>query len=160
MTQTGKRITLALCALLGGCSAATDVDRQLSITLAVDRTIVDFGNPVAITVTVLNRGPREVHISDPRNYACAPPYSVVDERGQNIRLPGRLCLAIAYAPVALASGQSLIIRDGWAGNQDNGSLAPSPVASGRYHLAARVIGDDDVLTSEPVLLSVLTTATP
>jgi hypothetical protein len=149
-----RRIAPAFLMAIGACNEPTSVDRFVDVRLSTDREIVSPSTPAVITVVLANHGERTVETSDPRSYACMPPYSVQNEQGDDVPLPARFCALVAYAPVSLAPGATMTIRATWSAEKHDGQLKNSPVAPGQYRLAARVPVDRRILTSEPVLVSV------
>jgi hypothetical protein len=149
-----------LCIALGACRLTTDVSPGLDVALSLNRTVASPATTIEITVSVVNRSPRNVQTDDPRNYGCVAPYEVINDLGRVVGPPGRNCLAIAYAPLELAPGDSLVLHDRWSLDIVDSSGQPVPVSPGRYRLVARVFGDNRQLGSEPVAVSVTTTGTP
>jgi hypothetical protein len=148
-----------LCAALGACRSITDPNSQLSITVAVDRVVIDQTIPVAITVNVVNRGSRTVQTADPRSYACPRAFIVLDAADRIVPLPARTCLLIGYAPRELAPGDSITIRDQWAADMNN-AAGVGPVVPGQYRIVARVISKNEQLGSKPVEVSVVARGLP
>lgn len=137
-------------ALLGtgfiACDSPTSVRDQLDVTLSVDRSVIATGQPATVTVVVRNRGRITAEIAPPQAYSCYPPYMVHDDRDAPIMLPGRYCLAVAYAPYALGPGDSVVIRDQWSGDMSTGTGAGA-VTPGQYRVRARIMAEADVVTS-------------
>src|SRR5690349_5822249 len=105
---------LATFVALSGCHAITEPLANRDITLAVSRTQATHATPIEITVTFVNRSDSVLVSPDPRDYLCRPPYFVRDAYGDEVPLPGRFCLAIAYPPRRLAPGDSLVLHDRWS----------------------------------------------
>lgn len=147
--------TVALLALLGACSSPTDVNDQVDVTLRVDRAVVTPTNPAEITVLIRNRSPRTVLVASPDSYACFRPYIVHDLNNQPITLPGRFCLAIATASLALAPGDSAVVRDAWSGDAGDSKGDTRKVAPGQYTIRAQVMSDGRFATSTPATVVVV-----
>jgi hypothetical protein len=145
---------LTLCAGFGACESPTNVSRQLVVEVAVDRVDVAPTNPADIAITIINRGRSTVQTADPRSYACSPSYLVLDAAGRSVLLPGRFCLAIAYAPRDLAPGDSITVRDRWSADMTDGHGGATVVTPGQYRIVARIFAQGSALNSEPVLVSV------
>jgi len=122
----------------------------LDVTLTVDRDVVDPTNPVRVTIIIVNRDSRLVKANHPLSYACRAPYIVLDQAGTAIALPGRLCLAIGYAPRDLAPGDSITITDKWSGDVEGADEIVKPAPPGSYQLVARVVVDGREVGSAPV----------
>jgi len=150
--------TLALCltlpTALAACRSVTDVSSELFITLSTDRAAIGVNDSLHVAVTVANRGSRVVETWDPRSYECVSAFRVTDEAGAAVPLPGRFCLAIAYAAKHLAPGESVTIYDTWRGDllASDGTVKPAP--AGHYRIAARVFAENHELGSAPVGLLV------
>jgi hypothetical protein len=151
-----RGIVIPLLAGLVGCNDPTSVNKSLDVTLTTDRQVVTPSTPAVITVTIVNHGDRSVEVADPRTYGCMPPYSVETEQGDAVPAPSRgFCAAIAYLPVSLEPGASVTIRDSWSGEGYTGQFANAPLPSGRYRLAARVVAGGGLMSSAPVVISVI-----
>jgi len=149
-----RRIAPAILVAIGACNDPMGVDRFVDVSLSTDREIVSPSTPAVITVVLANHGNRAVATADPRSYACMPPYTVWNDQGDDVPPPGRLCALPAYMPVTLAPGETMTIQATWSAEKHDGQLKNSPVAPGKYRLAARVFVDRSSLTSEPVLVTV------
>ncbi|HEY7396111.1 MAG TPA: hypothetical protein VH559_14750 [Gemmatimonadaceae bacterium] len=150
-----RGIVIALLTGLVGCNEPTSANDFVEVSLTTDRQVVTPSTPAAITVSIVNRSDRSVDVADPRSYACMPPYSVETERGDAVPAPSRVCDLILYAPVSLAPGASLTIRDSWSGEGYTGQFANAPLPSGRYRLAARVVAGGHLVAGEPVVISLI-----
>src|SRR3954462_5840994 len=117
-----KQILPFLVIVAGGCQAATDIDQRVGVTMSIDHEIVSSAAPVNITVTVVNRGTRDIQTEAPYVAACVATYLVLDGAGREVKTPGRVCTLQAYSPVILRPGQSLTIHDSWSGTTADGSL--------------------------------------
>ncbi|QJR37215.1 hypothetical protein [Gemmatimonas groenlandica] len=136
------------------CRSATEVSSPLDISLWLSATSAAQPATIDVEVTVVNRDSRVVQTADPRSYACFPPYHVSDAFGRTVELPGRICAAIAFAPIQLAPGARVVIRDRWAldaSDRDRGSL---PVDAGQYRVRARVFGAEQERVSAPITVTV------
>jgi ABC-type Fe3+-hydroxamate transport system substrate-binding protein len=154
-----KGLLPLLCALLGACHVATDITKQLTVSLYTDREIVSATTPVSITISLVNHGDREIQTSDPHTYDCDAPYFVVDSLGREISLPARICTLASYSPLTLAPGDSVVIHDRWSGTMGDGSVGAIPVVAGRYRIVARVFAASGIATSDAVEVRV-DSATP
>jgi hypothetical protein len=144
--------------LVSACSSPTDVNDQLDVTLRVDRAVVTPTSPAEITVVIRNRGPRTVLVASPDSYACFRPYIVHDLNNQPITLPGRFCLAISNAQLALATGDSAVVRDSWSGDAGDSNGDTRKVAAGQYNIRAQVMSEGRFATSAPATVVVVRTA--
>jgi len=151
-----RRIAPAVLIAISACNDPTSVDRFVDVSLSTDREIVSSSTPAVITVVLANHGQRTVATADPRSYACMPPYTVMNDQGDEVPPPVRFCALPAYMSVTLAPGATMTIQATWSAERPDGQLTNSPVAPGQYRLAARVFVDRSSLTSEPVLVSVTT----
>ena len=164
---------LALSIGVGACQGPTEANRQLDVSVSVDRTEIAPGTAVNITVTVTNRGSLTVQTADPHNYDCFPAYQVLDAAGRPQYPPGRFCDLIGYLPRQLAPGESLIIHDAWSGvvGDGHGNGGSVPVAPGQYRIFGRVtgvaevvggnlVGGPDVIGRDPVLITVRPAGAP
>jgi hypothetical protein len=147
-------LALVLCVGLGACQSPTDLNGQLDVTVAVDRTEAAPTKPADITITIRNRGPDVVDTADPRSYACWAPYQVLDSADRPVLLPGRLCALIGYPLRSLAPGDSVTVRDRWSADMTDGKGGATTVAAGQYRIVARVFGQGREFISVPVLVTV------
>lgn len=132
-----------------GCAGATDPARHVEVTISADRETADSTAPVYVTVVVVNRGTRVVDAANPRGY-CNPPFLVLDQDGLALPPPARFCLAVLYPPVPLAPGDSLTIRDSWAGDMYDAQRGARSAPAGHYQLVARAGVEGRLLSSEPI----------
>ncbi len=143
-----------LCVALGACRLTTEAQNHLDVVLSVDRAVVSPSNDVGITVRVTNRGPGFAQTTNPLSYGCARAYVILDESGGVIPLPDRVCGMNLYADLDLAPGDSVVIHDRWSADRTDGAHGALPVALGRYRLVAQVWGEQRVLASDPVSVTV------
>lgn len=141
---------LALATATAACRSVTDVSSQLFITLSTDRTAIGASDSVRVTVTVANRGSHVVETWDPRSYECVSAFRVTGPAGAFVPLPGRFCLAVAYAARHLAPGQSVTIQDSWRGDVEGTDGKVKLAPPGQYRIAARVFAEGNELGSAPV----------
>ena len=146
----GLAIGLASMMAIAGCRSVTDPSSELFIVLSTDRGVIDATDSVRITVTIANRGSHVVETWDPRSYECVSAFRVTDQAGAFVPLPGRFCLAIAYAAKHLAPGQSVTIQDRWRGDLEGSDGKVKLAPPGQYRIAARVFAEDHELGSAPV----------
>jgi hypothetical protein len=151
-----RGIVVLLLTGIVGCNEPTTVNNGLDVSLSTDRQYVTPSTPATITVVIVNRSNRTFEMTDPRSYACMPPYSVATEYGDPVPAPSRgFCAAVLYTPVPLDPGATMTLRDTWSGEASDDHLDNTPLAPGRYRLAARVVARDGLLGSEPVVISVV-----
>jgi hypothetical protein len=86
-----------------------------------------------------------------------PPFEVTESSGRKVELPGRICALPAFAPVLLRPGATLSVQGRWAADRadGNGITDVAPVTPGEYRLTARVFGAKRVLTSPPIVVTVI-----
>ena len=77
-------------------------------------------------------------------------FRVTDPSGAAVPLPGRFCLAIAYAAKHLAPGQSVTIQDSWRGDLQGADGKVTLAPPGQYRIGARVFAESRELGSAPV----------
>lgn len=153
MTTIAKLLPL-LAMGFAACRSATEVSSPLDISLSLSATSAVQPATIDVEVTVVNRDSRVVQTADPRSYGCSPPYHVTDPVGRTVDLPGRICAAIAFAPIQLAPGARVVIRDRWALDASDGDRGSRPVDAGQYQIRARVFGAEQERVSAPVTLTV------
>lgn len=124
------------------CTSSLDPGRLLEVKLSTNRDVVSAEQPVEITVTVTNRSSIVVSTAAAESYGCGHAFVVLNAMLRELRLPGRICLAIVgYLPKNLLPGESIVIRDAWAGEAADADGRPMNLPPGRYFLKARVFAD-------------------
>lgn len=126
-------------ALLGCDYAPTESAGQLAITIAADRDRLSPASPASLTVTITNRGRGSASVPDPRSLRCSPPYRVFDAADREVPIPDRVCTLQGFPPRTLRAGESLVVRDEWAGTTRGGDRTAIPVAPGSYRLRGRIV---------------------
>jgi hypothetical protein len=121
-----------------GCSEPLDPNRLLEVRVATNRDVVTVATPVEVRVTVVNRSAIVVKTAAAESYACGQSYVVLDRLLRELRLPGRICLAIGYPPKNLLPGESLVIRDSWNAESADADGRTIRVQPGQYFLKGRV----------------------
>ncbi len=145
---------VAAAAFAFACRSATAGATPLDVSVSVDRTVISSSTPAKIFVKVLNRGAQPVETADPRSYACSRAFLVLDQAARPVDLPGRGCFAIAYLPITLAAGDSVVIADQWSADHNDAKGNVAPVQAGRYQVIARIFGDNRTLESDPAGVTV------
>src|SRR5512146_346123 len=147
--RQNRHLALVCCVAAASCAGPTDPVRHVEVTISADRQTADSTAPVDVAVVVVNRGMRVVDAANPRGY-CNPPFVVLNQDGDELPPPARFCLAVLYAPVRLAPGDSLTINDRWAGDTYDAQRGARPAPPGQYRLVARVGVEGRLLSSEPI----------
>jgi hypothetical protein len=144
----------ALIVALAACQNPAGVN-GLTVRMSSDRATVDDLHPVAITITVVNRGPREVSMMDPVTVvSCARAIKIEDAVGQQIALPDLNCALVTTAPYLLVPGDSVVIHDAWAGERSDGSHGTARVQPGTYQVIGRIMAEGREIRTEPVVVEV------
>lgn len=147
--RQNRHLAFAWCLAVAGCAGPTDPVRHVEVKISADRQTADSTAPVHVTVVVVNRGASVVEAVNPRGY-CNPPFTVLNEDGRELAPPARFCLLVLYAPVRLAPGDSLTIKDRWAGDTYDAQRGARPAPPGQYRLVARIGVEGRLLSSEPI----------
>ena len=150
-------VSAAACLALAACHWMTDPSQSIDVSISSDRDVVSRATPATISVTMVNRGSSDVEVADPRTYGCMPPFEVEENSGRKVQLPSVICALPGFGPYLLKSGSTLTVQGRWAADRadGNGITDVAPVAPGEYRLTARVVGAKRVLTSPPVVVTVV-----
>ena len=151
--RIGSAIIAAIVVTLGGCERMTAAP-PLGVTIAVDRAEASAAAPVGITVRLLNYGSEALTTLNPKSYGCFEWYRVYDNSGTEVPLPVRYCNLMGYLDVQLAPGDSIVLRDQWAGDVRDGQFGAKPVPAGEYHIMAQVFAVDREFTTTSVAVQV------
>jgi hypothetical protein len=133
-------VATALAMLLAGCTATTDVGWAVSVRVSPSDIVVAPDAPIEVTVVLLNRGPDPVTTDHPNNY-CGGAFVVRNALGESVGPRSGFCALVAYPPVRLPAGDSIVLKRSW--NGDN--LAP-----GAYTLVGRVGVETGGVESAPI----------
>ena len=132
----------------------TETAGLLHVDIATDRAVVSSAEVAIVTVTITNRDRRAMLVPDPRSFACTPVFRVFDDADREVQLPGRVCTLVGYAPATLRAGESIVVRDQWAGTTGVDARTAVPVPSGAYRLMPRVLLAQKEHTGESVRVTV------
>ena len=119
-----RLVMLAGMCLLVGCDA-TSPSEDVLVTGTTSVESIRPGEPVAIKLTIYNRGDDPVNILVD---GCIPPYEVLDTRGVVVGPGSRVCIAVAIPPTQLAPGATMEQTTSWYGD----SLGVSPADGWNY----------------------------
>lgn len=153
MRRASNLIAGVACAL-SACRGITDVSTSLDVSLTVDRSVASSSAPVEITIRVVNRGTDSVQTLNPLAYGCFQVVWVYDDVGNRVAPPVRYCSLPAYAPVILAPGDSVVIRDRWSGDTADVNGRATAVRAGSYQIVGHVFAADREITSNSVVVAV------
>lgn len=134
-----------------GTPPATTVpatSEALEVTIAPAATQVAAGAPLALTVTVRNRGQATATI--PLTSGCATDFEVLDGSDAVVAESGQMCTQV-MGQRTLAPGESFVDRFSWA----PGTPGMAAVPPGRYRLRGVLLRQGAPLRSAPVPLDVV-----
>ncbi len=153
MSSALRFVAVMGCTLLG-CRGIADVSTSLDVRVSVDRSVASVAAPVEITVRVVNRGAYTIQTVEPRQYGCPGPFLVYNGAGTLVPPAVRFCSLPLYAPVLLAPGDSVVIRDRWSGDTAGESGRSMAVPAGLYRIVGRVYADNREIISTAVAVDI------
>jgi hypothetical protein len=144
-----KWIRIGVLMVLAACGSTEP--RALRVLVVADKTSVSVADSVVLSIQLVNRSSRVVLVPAPDSFGfCNHAFRVFNEQDRAVSIPTGFCLLIGLAPVELAPGASVTIRDVWhpAGSSIDGHQIPV----GKYRIVGFLDGDwRDVRTASSIV---------
>lgn len=139
-----QKTILVTLVMLAGCSDGTVEPAQptLQITTLLSTATLRVGDSLSVRVTAKNVGTAVVSVP---TAPCPSAFEIL--QGSTLVWPiGQLCTPLAYAPRALARGDSYVYESG---------LLPLTLAAGDYRVRGRVLRDGAYVFSPDIAIKIV-----
>ncbi len=147
-----RTTALLSAALLSACTLF-DGGPAIRLTVATDKAMLSAVDSVRVTATLVNLTGRTISALAPESYACINVIRVQAGAGQDVTIPTKLCVQIAFPPVEVQPRQTVAYTQYW---QPAMSLVDgAPLPPGSYRLTAEVMVESQAVTSDAVSITVL-----
>ena len=145
-----RNLAVLIAAVLAACSSTEPGNGALRLSAQLDRSIVQHGDSVRISLTLTNVSPQPVQVMPAEAYGmCMRAFEVYDARNRPVSVMEALCALVDIvvpAPVVLQPGANIVIMDWWKPAES--SIDGVPLISGMYSLRGRAFGGDNTTFSE------------
>jgi hypothetical protein len=128
MRAPGSLVAIAAAVLVAGCGSDSTGPDALQVGTAVAPNQFRAGDPVTVSVAVVNNGSATITIDpDP----CQDPFTITTAAGAPVSMVSRVCQPVLASPRALRPREEhAIVRD-WRGDVARASRPSAPVTRSR-----------------------------